>query len=241
MRIAIDNKMQKIKINPTKISITFITISTLACQISLPKLSTPQEEILPPTSLSPLITTAPPLPTPTPPPSLDSPNEVGEEVIIGAEIDLTPTPELTPTITPQAILIYVQPQSPVYLVNFLHPELGCKWSGVAGQIFNSMGEPVNGLIVEISGALNGNPFLRLGLSGMSIPIGPGGYEIQLSDKPFDSNNELSLRVFDQDGKQLNETLPLVTYNDCQKNLMIINFSLLNQPLREKTYFPIISR
>jgi len=235
--------MQKRKINPTTISITLITISTLACQISLPRLSTPQEETLLPTSPSSLITTAPPLPTPTPTPSpsLDSPNEVGEEEIIGTEIDLTPTPELTPTITPQAILIFVQPQSPVYLVNFLHPELGCKWSGVAGQIFNSVGEPVNGLIVEISGELNGNPFLRLGLSGMSIPIGPGGYEIQLSDKPFDSRNALYLRVFDQDGKQLNETLPLVTYNDCQKNLMIINFSLLNQPLREKTYFPIIFR
>ncbi|PWH19449.1 MAG: hypothetical protein DDG59_03005 [Anaerolineae bacterium] len=147
----------------------------------------------------------------------------------------------TPTATPQAILAYVQPQSPVYLINFLHPELGCQWSGVAGQIFNANGSPTNGLIVEVNGELNGKPFLGLGLSGLSQPIGPGGYEIQLSNQPFNSQNSLSLRIFDQNGNQLSETLPLVTYNDCQKSLILINFVLYGQPLNQKMYFPLVVR
>jgi len=231
----------------TKLLIT-ITITAIACQTSLPGLiatDTPlkNEEQITPTAFFLLLTPTAPKITPSSLTPLETPNTVGEGEGVFTEREQTPTPLSTfsPTSTPQTILIYLQPQSPVYLVNFLHPELGCTWSGVAGQIFNRAGEPVNGLIVEINGELDGNPFLGLGLTGTSLPIGPGGYEIQLSNKPLKSNHSLHLRIFDQQGNQLNETLPLVTYNDCQKNLIIINFTFLNEPLKEKTYFPLIFR
>lgn len=220
---------------------------TTACQASLPRFiagvsPTPEKQVSPATSFPVFIPTAPQITPGSPTPSENN-NEVGERQRINPETEQTPTPisTLTPALTPKTILVYVQPQSPVYLVNFLHPELGCRWSGVAGQIFNSTGEPVNGLIVEINGEVNGTPFLGLGMTGTSLLIGPGGYEIQLFDKPYNLNNSLYLHIFDRHGNQLNETLPLVTYNDCQKNLVIINFTLLNQPLKEKIYFPFVSR
>lgn len=236
------------KKHKTTILIIIITSTAIACQITLPGFevtnppSTTIEQITPTVSSFLFTPTAiqiiPSSPTPR-----ENFNQASAEEGLNTETGQTPTPLSTfiPTSIPQTILVYLQPQSPVYIVNFLHPELGCTWSGVAGQIFNSAGEPVNGLIVEISGQLHGNPFLGLGLTGTSLPIGPGGYEIQLSDKPLESNQSLSLRIFDQQGNQLNETLPLITYNDCQKNLIIINFTLLNQPFKEKIYFPIISR
>lgn len=239
--------MEPNKHNKHKTTILLSTIFALtACQASLPRLvagvfPSSEEQVSPTISFLVFSPTAPQTTPDSPTPS-ENHNEVDEGDRLSTETEQTPTPILTPTptLTPQTILVYVQPQSPVYLVNFLRPELGCRWSGVAGQIFNSTGEPVNGLIVEINGELGGNPFLGLGLTGTSLLIGPGGYEIQLSDKPLNSNHSLFLLIFDQHGNQLNETLPLVTYNDCQKNLIIINFTLLNQPLREKTYFPLIS-
>lgn len=173
--------------------------------------------------------------TPTPTESFEETFEVGEES--------TPTPLPTPPDAnpDQAILVYPQAQSPVYLVNFLHPELGCQWTGVAGQIFNAAGSPANGYIVEVSGKIGDRDFLALGLTGTSLPIGPGGYEIKLADQPFDSSDVLYIKIFDQNGTQLNESLSLTTYNDCRKNLILINFILLNQPLKEKIYLPIIHR
>lgn len=236
------------KHKPQNTTLFILTILTAtACQAPLPRPTAtdsppPEEQVTSTISFLVFTPTAPQITPGSPTPS-ENRNEVGEGQRLDPDIGetLIPIMTLTPTPTPHPILVYVQPQSPVYLVNFLHPELGCTWSGVAGQIFNSTGEPVNGLIIEINGELNGNPFLGLGLTGTSLPIGPGGYEIQLSDKPLNSNHSLSLRIFDQHGNQLNETLPLVTFNDCQKNLIIINFNLLSQPLQEKIYFPIISR
>lgn len=236
------------KRNKQKITFLITTILAItACQISPPQLittdSTPQDEQVSPTVAFLLFTPTALQITQGSTNISENQTQVDKEKEVNSETGQTPTPisTPTPTPTPRTILVYEQPQSPVYLVNFLYPELGCRWSGVAGQIFNSRGEPVNGLIVEINGELEGNPFLGLGLTGTSLLIGPGGYEIQLSDKPLNSNRSLFLLIFDPHGNQLNEALPLVTYNDCQKNLIIINFILLNQPLQEKTYFPIISR
>lgn len=232
------------KTNP-KITLFILQLITLtaisSCQPTQQSLSTEkpllvateQETAVP---VTPEIQTVDTRSTPTPPP------ENFEETFTVGEAS-TPTPLPTPpdANSDQTILVYPQAQSPVYLVNFLHPELGCQWTGVAGQIFNAAGSPVNGYIVEVSGKIGDRDLLALGLTGTSLPIGPGGYEIKLADQPFDSDDMLYLKIFDQNGTQLNESLPLTTYNDCRKNLILINFILLNQPLREKIYLPIIHR
>lgn len=220
---------------------TTISIILLSCQLSQPNLPTNQPtETQPPSNTETIrekpTNTPETLPLFTPPTITDS-----ETKPVGEEPTPSPLPTAIPTIIPVEVLVYTQPQSPVYLVNFLHPELGCQWTGVAGQIFNTVGKPVNGIILEVSGRVDGFEILALGMTGTSLPIGPGGYEIKLGDQPFDSQGALSLRVFDRDGNQLNEALPLITYKDCRKNLILINFTWFDQPLREKVFFPVVYR
>lgn len=242
MRIATDYKQpNKNKIPITNLIIHLITITTaLSCQPSSPPPLTNTPNNPNPTIYTTIsateATAADTQPTPTSSP-------IPNTEISSIEEETTPIalPTIFPTPTKQAAVIVTQPQTPAYLVNFLHPELGCQWTGVAGQIFNPSGLSVNGLIVEVSGKVNGIDFLGLGLTGTSLPIGPGGFEIKLANQPFDSHAALNLRIFDKNGVQLNDTLPLTTYNDCRKNLILINFVLLSQPLTEKVFFPIVVR
>ncbi len=230
---------QLVKTSKNLTTISLITaVITLACNIPIWSIIQPDTTIIGQTEIPLSLQTA------TEQPSPNVFDQLQSTVISTPDKD-TPTPNPSPTAThtptPFPITVYVQAQSPVYVVNFLYPDLGCQWLGVAGQIFNSSGSPVNGLIIEANGRLEGHEVLQLGLSGLSRPIGPGGYEIPLFDRPIDSNGALTLRVLDQNGSQLNETLSLTTYNDCRKNLIIINFVLLDHPLVEKIYFPILLR
>lgn len=158
----------------------------------------------------------------------------------------TPSTKTTPTshMTSANIaepLVYPQSGSPKYLLNYLHPELGCSWLGVVGQIFDTNGTPVSGKIIEVDGNLNGTEILGLGLSGNAQPIGPAGYEIKLSDKPGDSNQPLRIQVFSNDGTPLSNPIPFYTYNDCNKNLIVFNFILFSQPLKNQEFLPFIGR
>jgi hypothetical protein len=118
---------------------------------------------------------------------------------------------------------YVQDGSPVYLPNFNHPEAGCNWTGVAGQIFGTDGRPLNGFTVVIMGTINGSPVSFNSVSGGAQGYGPGGYEIQLSTAPFASTGSLTVYLFNLSLKQVAAPLSLVTLQDCQANLIILNF------------------
>jgi hypothetical protein len=134
-----------------------------------------------------------------------------------------------------------QKNTPAYVINFLHPELGCSYLGVAGQVFDLNGEPIEGKIVEVTGNINHIPVLVLTLTGSQDKIGPGGYEIQLASTPFSSNQEIFIRIYDKDGKALSDLIPIQTYSDCNKNLIILNFIINPQILQFRQYFPILRR
>jgi len=138
-------------------------------------------------------------------------------------------------------LVYPQSGSPKYLINYLHPELGCNWLGVVGQIFDMSGKPVTGKIIEVDGNLNGTEILGLGLSGNAPTIGPAGYEIKIADTPFDSNPSLRIQVFSSDGTPLSNPIPFDSFNNCNKNLIVFNFLLFSQPLKYQVFFPLIGR
>ena len=123
--------------------------------------------------------------------------------------------------------VVLQDGSPYYIpaVTF-HSAAGCKWMGVAGQVFAMNGASVQGLIVEVGGTLDGekigNPTI-LQATGLATVYGPGGYEIQLSDTPIDSSGSVWIRVLDQAGLPLSEKNSFFTFEDCEQNLIIINF------------------
>ena len=158
--------------------------------------------------------------------------------------DNTPRPSATPELMAASEDVYqyvVQAGTPANTANFVKPDLGCDWMGVGGQVFNKSEKPVTGLIVEVSGSLDGNPVLLLTLTGGSTVLGPGGYEISLADQPIASQESLGLQLFDLTGSPLSEKVLFDTSADidaCEKNLVIINFREISSGFLDQ-YLPLV--
>ena len=151
-----------------------------------------------------------------------------------------PTAEPTPTQTPTPAYPYdIQLGSPSMLPDLKSGERGCQWMGVAGQVFDADGQPVEGVAVGINGELGGNPVSGVGLSGVATDYGPGGYEILLAEKPLASNGTLWAQVFSPEWEPLSPAYPFSTSADCAENLVLLNFQGI-APLRH-VYLPVLSR
>ncbi|MEW6717810.1 MAG: hypothetical protein AB1345_09930 [Chloroflexota bacterium] len=200
-------------------TISFPTATPTPRQLPTPlRTSTPTQPQ--PTQPSPTITLTPTslLPTNTPLlPTLVSPT-------------ITPTVGQTATLTtPVAMPFIIQPGSPVEIPSItFHPDRGCNYLGVAGQAFDLSGGKVLGLVVKITGMLGGNSVELISLTGTTaLPPGayspPDGYEITLGETPIASENTLYIQLLDAAGLPLSDQIYFKTYNDCQKNLILINF------------------
>jgi hypothetical protein len=143
----------------------------------------------------------------------------------------TPTPTNTPvpteTATPTATAIPmpygVQPNTPLYLQNFAHPNLSCNWLGVAGQVFDKSGKPLSGLVVVVDGAQSGKAFEQIGLTGKALAYGDGGYELVLGNQAVSSAGPFTITLFDVGGTALSDPFSFNSFTDCKKNLVLINF------------------
>jgi hypothetical protein len=142
----------------------------------------------------------------------------------------TPLPTATFTATPTATQVpyQVQVKNPLYLANFVHEEQGCSWMGVAGQVFDDQGAVVKDVIIRAGGKLNGAPLVE----DMTMPLtnpetdlayGPGGYELLLAQETAASENQVWVQLFNLDGEPLSARVFLITYDDCQRNLLLLNF------------------
>ena len=143
------------------------------------------------------------------------------------EGDLTETPVLV-TASPTAsegMPFVLHPGDPVAINNIGHQELGCNWMGVAGRAFDLSGAPIEeGLFVQLGGTLNDEPVEMLGMLGMVNTYGPGSYEFVLGDTPVASTQALWVQLFDQAMLPLSEQVYFDTFEDCDKNLVLINFN-----------------
>jgi len=134
--------------------------------------------------------------------------------------------------------IYIgQPGTPAAIENFVRPEEGCNWSGIGGQVFNLHRDPVNGLVIKVSGDLEGSPVLLLALTGGALQLGPGGYLIEITDHSFASQGSLTLELLDIAGQPISSRMPLTTYESCEKNLLIVN--LVEISTENNIYLPLI--
>ncbi len=141
-----------------------------------------------------------------------------------------PTPTFTPqpTFTATAVPYHLQLMNPYYLSNFTHQELGCDWLGIAGQIFSSGGQVQLGILIKAGGELGGKPpeedmTMPLADSDIDLAYGPGGYELTLAFSPVDTDSTAWVQLFSLDGDPLSEKIYLTTFDDCQKNLILMNF------------------
>ncbi len=105
----------------------------------------------------------------------------------------------------------------------IRPSLGCDWLVIAGQVWNLQDAPVKGLSLHLFGELDGYAIDRLSLTGSAPDYGQSGYEFQLENLTVDSQDTLFIQLFDANGNAISHPYGLETFNDCQKNLILVNF------------------
>lgn len=105
----------------------------------------------------------------------------------------------------------------------LYPERGCNWLGVGGQVVDMQGRPVTGITVQIGGNLGKEVIDQTSLTGLALKYGEAGYEFELAKTPAASKQTLWVRLIDQARLPLSPKVYFDTYEECQRNLVIINF------------------
>lgn len=215
---------------------TVLSVTLLAgCTIFAPPAAQPTATALPdqpPTRpVEATLTSAPTAAVNTPAPPADSPTATATRN--------PPTPTTRPpTATPTAAFEYsLQPGSPSYIPNIFKQELGCEWMGVGGQVFDRDGDPVQGVLIEIQGQLDGQAVLELSISGGATQYGAGGFEMTLANRPVASDDTLEAVLYDLQGQALSERIVFDTYDSCTANLILINF-LASDFYQTRYYLPI---
>lgn len=162
------------------------------------------------------------------------PTEISTDTPTLAPVTETPTATLEPTATVTATVevvsvnYQVQEGSPVYLdASVFHPELGCTFTGIAGQVFGQDGSPVADLQVQVTGTLGDQPIDKIGKTGAATQYGAGEYyEVQLGSQPIASENTLLIALLDTNGNPISDGIPFNTSASCEENLVLINFSAI---------------
>jgi hypothetical protein len=176
--------------------------------------------ILKPATWTPSPTTSP-LPTRTKAPTWTS-----------VPLVVTPSVTMTPTETPitgtEGISSTAMPASAeiTYVASTtMHPDLGCKWMGVGGKVFDANNKPLPLLTAQLGGTFNGKVINFLSISGSNPAYGTSGFEFEkLGDLPSASTHSLWTQLFDNNGRPLTEKIYFDTFDDCDKNLVMIIFT-----------------
>jgi len=225
-----------------------LMIALSACRVATPT----QVPVEPPTPTSPPVVETQVEPTPTSSPSqtpfplpLELTSLPPENSALPTDLPLeTPLPA-QPESEPETIQAATpvpsygkQADSPVYLPNFGRPEMGCNWMGVAGQVFGPDGNPMKLVVVNVSGILDGQAVANLGITGNALAYGPGGYEVDLNGGVKGSTQTIWVQLTDLQGKPISDRYYINTFADCQKNLILLNFSFQGG---YRLYFPVINR
>lgn len=188
----------------------------------------PQRYMPPTATVTPRIMLEPTwTPEPTPEPS-STPTLKPTSTIYLTEVPsgpITETPTASPTLKPGQFSFVLQQGSPQAIPNVIRTEAGCNWMGVAGQAFSLNKSPVIGLFIQLGGTLNGQVLdTRLSMTGTAVEYGQGGYEFVIADQPIASKKTLWIQLLDQSNMPLSDKIYFDTYADCEKNLILINFT-----------------
>jgi hypothetical protein len=187
-----------------------------------------QEETLTPTPRNILPPTWTPTTTITP--TFTQPPTITSTQAPSLTPTFTFTPDYTNTGTPEADQrsFQLQEGSPEYTENFAHEDAGCQWFGVAGHVFDLVGDPITEPIlrVRVGGTLGGETISEETMLGMESgePYGPGGYEIVLGDQPIASTDSLWIQLISPtEDLPLSEQFYFDTFDTCDSNLILIEF------------------
>ena len=65
--------------------------------------------------------------------------------------------------------------------------------------------------------------MLMNLTGVALNYGRSGYEFTLADHPIASKQSAWVQLLDQSNLPLSPKVYFNTYEDCSKNLIIVNF------------------
>lgn len=131
----------------------------------------------------------------------------------------------------------LQMGSPRYGPAFTHPKEGCAWVGIGGQVFDKNGVPGEGLVVFVTGVLDGKPLNQVGITSNQNAYGPGGYEVPLEERLPQSVQTINVQLFDAQGRPLSDPFVVPVPTSCDQNLVTINFQSSYHV--SKQHFPLI--
>lgn len=140
----------------------------------------------------------------------------------------TLTPSLTPTITPTPtpeVFPFVLIGEPEMMSNdLIRPGLSCDYLIIAGQVWDLQDVPVtDSATIHLYGTLGGFTIDRFVLPGSAPVYGDSGYEFVLEGLVVDSEDSLTIRLEETNGLPISHGYPIQTFEDCQKNLILVNF------------------
>jgi hypothetical protein len=139
----------------------------------------------------------------------------------------TATPTLTATVTPSP----TQELMPFILIGeqetmssaLIRPGLGCDWLIIAGQVWDLQDVPVKGLTLRLFGELAGFTIDSFALTGSATNYGESGYEFTLENLRVISEGSIFIQLVDANGVPLSRPYSIETFEECQKNLILVNF------------------
>ncbi|MCJ7432778.1 MAG: hypothetical protein MUO77_04755 [Anaerolineales bacterium] len=102
---------------------------------------------------------------------------------------------------------------------------GCNWQGIAGSVLDVNNAEVFGLVIRLVGTYDGKTKDIIVISGSAPVYGSkSGFEFALGTAPISSKGKLYLQLLDQGaGLPLSENVYIDTYDDCEKNLVLVRF------------------
>jgi hypothetical protein len=168
-----------------------------------------------PTATETLIPTETPAPTDTPTPPAPTSTVVGADQV---QVEV-------PTAHTNAVYAYDLRSAPAPIdATLLYPGRSCTWMGVGGQISDLSGRPVTGINVQMYGVADGRSMNIVTLSGTAQKYGEAGFEFTISDeKVFASKGVFWIQLIDQQRAPLSKRVVFDTFDDCSRNLVVINF------------------
>ncbi len=156
----------------------------------------------------------------------DTPNPSDTPLPTQGMVEYPPTVEPVVAGINDSYAFQLQQGSPAAIAGVeFHPETGCNWLGVAGQATSLNGESVRGLFVQLGGSMPDVKSMdNLVMTGLAPQYGLGGFEFTLADKLVASEGSLWIQLLDQQNLPLSDRIYFNTFDDCQKNLIIIYFN-----------------
>lgn len=126
------------------------------------------------------------------------------------------------TATPGDFAFALMDGSPQWIAGAtFHPELGCDWIGVAGQVEGLNGDPILYQFIHLGGILEGQEVGEVVATGTAPAIGPGGFEFIIAPRLVATTGSLWIQMEDIQGLPMSDRIYFDTFADCEQNLVII--------------------